>query len=359
MSGAITISNELIHALDAGGMGVAIAGMGDHFMDAATRTEAALASQKLPEKSKIANIVLAGLGGSAIGGDMVRSYLLSSLGIPFLVNRTYRLPDFVDAKTLVIVSSYSGSTEETLAMYEDAKRRGAMIVCLSTGGSIKEWAMRDGNVFIPLPTGFQPRAALAHSFVPVLMVLEHIGLCAPQNVHIKETSDLLRSLAATYGPANIDDSNDALRVARLLQSRMPVIYSDTEHVDTVNLRWRGQMQENAKHVAFGNVLPEMNHNEINGWAHPVGRQGEFVAIFLRSPQDEHERVAKRFEILNEVLAGKGVHVEHINAQGSSSLARMFSLVSLGDWVSYYIALLLGEDPSPVPVIQLLKAKLAS
>ncbi|MBS1902322.1 MAG: bifunctional phosphoglucose/phosphomannose isomerase [Bacteroidetes bacterium] len=359
MSGGITITHDLIQALDAGGMGTAIAGMGEHFMDAAVRTAAALASAKLPEKANIRCIVLAGLGGSAIGGDLVRSYLLGSLPVPFVVNRTYRLPEFVGPNTLVIVSSYSGTTEETLAMYEAAKARGAMIVCLSTGGTVKEWAARDGNTFIPLPTGFQPRAALAHSFVPVLMLLEHIGLCAPQAGHIKETSDLLTSLAASYGTANLTDTNAALTLGRLLAPKIPVVYSDSELIDTVNLRWRGQIQENAKHVAFGNILPEMNHNEINGWAHPVGRQDEFVAIFLRSPQDEHERVAKRFEILHQVLVGKGVHVEHINASGSSSLARMFSLISLGDWVSYYIALLLGEDPSPVPVIQLLKAKLAS
>lgn len=359
MSNELMITNELIQALDAGKMGNAIAGMGANFMDAATRTEAALASQTLPDKSKIANIVLGGLGGSAIGGDLVRSYLLSSLSIPFFINRTYRLPEFVDEKTLVIISSYSGSTEETLAMYEAAAARGAMIVCMTTGGTIKEWAERDGTVLIPLPKGFQPRAALAHSFVPVLLLLEHLGLCAPQNAHIKETSDLLTLLASKYGTSNITESNEALALARLLQSRIPVVYSDTELIDTVNIRWRGQMQENAKHVAFGNILPEMNHNEINGWAHPVGRQEEFVALFVRSTQDEHPRVAKRFDILGEVLIGKGVHLEHVNAQGGSRLARMFSLIALGDWVSYYTALLIGEDPSPVPVIQLLKSKLAS
>ena len=248
--------------------------------------------------------------------------------------------------------------EKHLELIRKAASDGAQIVCLSTGGTLKEHAMSDGNPFITLPTGYQPRAALAHSFVPVLLVLEHIGLCAPQRTHVNEAAEILKSLAKKYGTDNLKDANDALRLAGIVREKLPVIYSDCELVDTVNLRWRGQIQENAKHVAFGNLLPEMNHNEINGWAHPAGRQQEFVVIFLRSPQDEHPRVAKRFDILREVLKLNNIHIEERDAEGNSPLAQMFSLISLGDWLSYYIALLDGEDPSPVPVIQLLKSKLA-
>ncbi len=352
------ITKELIAGLDQGGMGLAIAGMGDQFLDAVARTEEALDSLTLPNKDSITNIILAGLGGSAIGGDLVRSYLLPSLSLPFVINRTYSLPEFTSNNSLVIVSSYSGSTEETLSMYDLARAKGAQIVCASTGGKLKELADRDGVPFITLPTGFQPRAALAYSFVPVLLILERMGLCSSQKVHLKETADLLHELVKRYGTDATNENNDALRIATILRSKVPVIYSDSESLDTVNIRWRGQIQENAKHIAFGNVLPEMNHNEINGWAHPTGIQDHFVSIFLRSTQDEHERVGKRFEILKEVLVGKGVIVIELEAKGSSRLARMFSLIALGDWISYYIALLLGEDPSPVPVIMLLKKKLA-
>ncbi|HYM20769.1 MAG TPA: bifunctional phosphoglucose/phosphomannose isomerase [Candidatus Kapabacteria bacterium] len=354
----MTLTPEFIRSLDPGGMGAAIAGMGGDFLAAAERTEAGLSVLKLPEKLQISNIVLAGLGGSAIGGDLVRSYLASAMAMPFVVNRTYRLPAFVGERTLVIVSSYSGTTEETLAMYEAARARGAQIVCLSTGGTLKELAAKNGNPFIELPTGYQPRAALAHSFVPVLMILEHVGLCAPQRAHIKEAAEMLNKYTANYGTNNLSNTNDAISLANLLASKIPVVYSDCELLDTVNLRWRGQIQENAKHVAFGNLLPEMNHNEINGWAHPAGRQSEFIVIFLRSPEDEHPRVAERFDILREVLASKKVAIEERCAAGGSPLARMFSLIALGDWTSYYVALLESEDPSPVPVIQLLKAKLA-
>jgi glucose/mannose-6-phosphate isomerase len=333
--------------------------MGEHFLDAMARTELALATLSLPKKENISNIVLAGLGGSAIGGDLVKSYLASTLQVPMTINRTYRLPAFVDSKTLVIVSSYSGTTEETLQMYEDAFKRGAQIVCISTGGKVKEYASRENHSFIELPTGFQPRAALAYSFVPVLMLLEKIGFAGLQKVFLNETAAKLTHFAGEYGPEKTGDANKAISLAKVLQSKIPVVYSDCELFDTVNIRWRGQIQENAKHVAFGNVLPEMNHNEINGWSFPDGKQGEFVAIFLRSLGDEHPRLGKRFEILQEVLQSKGVHVEEIQAIGYSPLARMFSLIALGDWTSYYIAILSGVDPSPVPVISLLKSKLAA
>jgi glucose/mannose-6-phosphate isomerase len=353
------ITPDLIKSLDPDGMGTAIAGMGNHVLDAMARTEAALATLTLPKKEGISNIVLAGLGGSAIGGDLVKSYLASSMHIPMTINRTYRLPAFVDSKTLVIVSSYSGATEETLEMYENAQKRGAQIVCISTGGAVKEFAARDNHPFIELPKGFQPRAALAYSFVPVLMLLEKIGFTGMQKAFLTETASKLHHFAVEYGPDKTDDSNQALSLATLLQSKIPVVYSDCEWFDTVNIRWRGQIQENAKHVAFGNILPEMNHNEINGWSFPEGMQEKFAVVFLRSLGDEHPRLGKRFDILREVLQSKGVHVEEIHATGYSPLARMFSLIALGDWTSYYIALLCGVDPSPVPVISLLKSKLAS
>ncbi len=357
--GGITITAELINGLDQGAMGKAIAAMGEQVLDAASRVDKSLASLTLPKLESIKNVVLAGLGGSAIGGDLVRSYLHSSMSVPFYINRTYRLPEFVNEGSLVMVSSYSGTTEETLSMYEAAKAKKAQIVCLATGGTIKEWALRDGYPFVELPSGFQPRAALAYSFVPVLKILEAIGIAPDQTEFLKETASNLESLCATYGADNISDSNDALRLAKILQAKIPVIYSDCEYFDTVNIRWRGQIQENAKHVAFGNVLPEMNHNEINGWDFPLELHKDFQVVFLRSPLDEHARVGLRFSILKEVLKGKGVPVEEVTASGNSPLSRMFSLIILGDWISYYISLLCGVDPSPVPVISLLKSRLAS
>ena len=239
-------------------------------------------------------------------------------------------------------------------MYDDAKARGAQIVCISTGGALMKRAQDNGNPFIKLPTGFQPRAALAYSFVPILLLLDAMGFTSGEEANLAGTAKLLTSLAERYGPKN--GSNLAVKLAEKMQSRSPVIYSASDFLDTVNLRWRGQIQENAKHVAFGNVLPEMNHNEINGWDHPRSAPDTLMAIFLRT-QDENERVAKRFAILREVLQERIVFVEEIHAEGNTPLERMFSLIALGDWTSLYLAIIEGIDPSPVPVISTLKKKL--
>lgn len=358
MSFSAQITKETIHSLDQGKMGEAIGGMGSHLRDAAIRSSQALDGFSLPKKSEIDNIVLAGLGGSAIGGDLVRSYLLSKLSVPFTVNRTYDLPGFVNEKTLVIASSYSGSTEESLSMFDEASRRGAKIICITTGGKLADLANAHNLPIIILPTGFQPRAALAYSFVPVLLTLEKIGFTSDESANITDTANVLDTLAKQYGASNITEENAANSLAHTLLTKIPVIYSANDHFDSVNIRWRGQIQENGKHVAFGNVLPEMNHNEINGWDFPHTIQDKFQVIFLRSQQDEHSQVTKRFGILREVLTSKGVEVKECSSQGNSLMARMFSLIALADWTSYYLAILAGVDPSPVPVIMELKSKLA-
>jgi glucose/mannose-6-phosphate isomerase len=314
----------------------------------------ALKDVKLPSKDKVRNIVVAGLGGSAIGGDLVRSYLLPKLSTPLIINRTYSLPGLTSGDTLVIASSYSGDTEETLAKYDDAKARGAQIVCISTGGVIMKRAQDNGNPFIKLPTGFQPRAALAYSFVPILLLLDAMGFTSGEEANLAGTAKLLTGLADRYSPKN--SGNSAFKLAEKMQTKAPVIYSASDYLDTVNLRWRGQIQENAKHVAFGNVLPEMNHNEINGWDYPRSAPDSHLAIFLRT-SDENPRVAKRFAILKEVLQERIIFVEEVQAEGNTPLERMFSLIALGDWTSLYLAVLEGIDPSPVPVISTLKKKL--
>lgn len=357
MSFALKLTEESIRITDPGAMGKAISEMGSHLRDAAKLADDALASASLPAQKEITSIVLAGLGGSAIGGDLVRSYLQSKLSVPFVVNRTYALPAFVGKNTLVIASSYSGDTEESLAMFDDARNRGAHIICISTGGKLSSLAAEHNLPLITLPKGFQPRAALGYSFVPVLLILQKLGFTSGESDAITSAANTLDELAMRYGITNSSDTNTALAIANRLHVKSPVIYSSSDVFDTVNIRWRGQIQENAKHVAFGNVLPEMNHNEINGWDFPRSMMGDFHVIFLRSPKDEHPRVEKRFAILKDVLHLKTVAHEEHDAEGDTKLARMFSLISLGDWTSYYMALLANVDPSPVPVISQLKKKL--
>ncbi len=314
-------------------------------------------------KSKAKRIVVFGMGGSAIGADLIRSYV-SSFNDPaapgLTVSRDYTPPS-VGKSDLLVTSSYSGNTEETLTAYKAARTNAGQVLALTTGGTLGRSARSAKYKMIDLPTGLQPRAALGYSFFPLLYTLaiksELFGERIKNETEkgIEETVALLESLRESYGAGPTAD-NYAYNIAKQINGKVPVIYSATERMDTINIRWRGQIQENAKYLAFGNLLPEMNHNEINGWGHPAKLIGKFLPIYLRD-QDDHKRNKKRLDITKEIIDGSaGAHIE-IESQGKSTLARMFSLIHLGDWVSYYLAALNSVDPSPVPVIENLKARL--
>ncbi len=303
----------------------------------------------------IANIVMTGLGGSAIGGDLLRSYLAGELDVPFMVNRHYVLPRFVGPKSLVIVSSYSGNTEETIAAHREATRRKARVLCISSGGMTGSLALRAKQPLITIPGGLPPRAALGYSFFPLLVALGRIGLIKSRPRDIAETVSLLEAKSAEL--AVLDPAkNPALRLAEQLQGRIGIVYASTERFDAVATRWRGQMAENAKSLMFGHVLPDMNHNELVGWKALTSPMREMQVIFLRDHAD-HPRVQMRFEFTHRTIARMTDHLAEVWSEGTSLLARMFSLVYLGDWTSYYLAILHREDPTPVAVIDQLKAEL--
>ncbi len=304
----------------------------------------------------VRKIVLCGLGGSAIGGDLLRSYLADELTVPLLVNRYYRLPRFVGSDTLVIISSYSGNTEETVASHQEAIRRKARILCISSNGTTERLAASRKSPLVKVPGGLQPRAALGFSFFPLLIALGKMGFVGNKAREIGETLELLERKAAEYGNPE-EETNRALALANLLRDRIGVFYSSADRFDSVNTRWRGQMAENAKTLAFGHVLPEMNHNEIVGWKTLAAQMREIQVVFLRDKED-HPRVQKRMEVTRTILS---VHTDRIAeawSEGKGLLARMFSLVHLGDWVSLYLAVLHRVDPTPVEAINRLKQELA-
>jgi glucose/mannose-6-phosphate isomerase len=303
----------------------------------------------------VSSIILTGLGGSAIGGDLLRSYLADEARIPLLVNRHYFLPEFVRKDSLVIVSSYSGNTEETIAAYHDALWRRARIICISSNGEIEKIAQRHKNAIIKIPKGLPPRAALGYSFFPLLVTLIRAGIIRERTRDLRETIGLLREKADIYTDHNAR-SNEALKIAREFMGRLPVIYSTTEHLDSVNLRWRTQLAENAKVLAHGNVLPEMNHNELVGWNVQKRLMKDIVVVVLRDA-DEQSRVRVRLELTKRIIAKYSPRIIETKSDGRSLLARMFSLIYLGDWVSYYLAILNRVDPTPVKVIDYLKAEL--
>jgi glucose/mannose-6-phosphate isomerase len=305
--------------------------------------------------SRIRNIVVTGLGGSAIGGDLLRSFLADELAIPFAVNRHYFLPEYVDANSLVIVSSYSGNTEETIAAHEDARKRKAQVLCISSNGETERLAKKYKHALVKIPTGFPPRAALGYSFFPVLVLLARLKLAKLKEKQMKETVALLRSKVDEY--TSLDPQiNHALALARRLHNRIPIVYSPAEWYDSVNLRWRGQFSENAKVLAFGHVVPEMNHNELVGWKILRQQMKEMAVIFLRD-RAIHHRVAVRMNIMKTIISEYAAEIIEVESEGNSLLARMFSLIYLGDWVSFYLAILNGVDPTPVKVIDYLKNEL--
>lgn len=310
----------------------------------------------LMKEKEIAQVVVTGLGGSAIGGDLLRTYIADKANVPVMVNRHYELARFVSAKTLVFAVSYSGNTEETLSAYRQAKAKGAAVVALTSGGALKEMALQDNIPVINVPTGFAPRAALGYLFIPILVVLEHLHLLNSQETEINALVGHLKDLYSQYKPEVPLTKNYAKLLAGQLHNRLPVIWGSTGTTETVAQRWKGQINENAKAPAYWNVLPELNHNEIVGFEGPAELLRRLYLIILSHPQD-HPQVQKRISITKELVAGVVAGVSEINASGNAELARLFSLIYLGDYTSVYLAFLYGVDPGPVKVIDRLKKAL--
>jgi glucose/mannose-6-phosphate isomerase len=304
----------------------------------------------------VQNIVLTGLGGSAIGGDLLRSYLAEELNIPFAVNRYYTLPEFVGKNTLVIVSSYSGNTEETISAHKDAIKRKARVLCISTGGEIAKTAKKFKQSWIQIPPGLSPRAALGYSFFPLLVVLGKLGFIKSKDKDIKETIQLLKNKSVFFSNPESPE-NAPLKLAERIKDKLPVIYSPVEHLDTVNIRWRGQIAENAKQLSSGHVLPEMNHNELVGWKVLTEIMKQMHVIFLKDI-GTHKRVAIREGITKQIVSQYAGDVTEVASDGKGLLARLFSLIYFGDWVTLYLAILNNVDPEPVAIIDYLKNELS-
>lgn len=303
----------------------------------------------------IKNIVVTGLGGSAIGGDLLRSYASSELRVPMAVNRHYFLPEFVDKNTLVVVSSYSGNTEETTAAHRDAVKRKARVLCITTNGETARLAKKFKHSVMTAPKGYSPRAALGYSFFPMLVAFERLGLVKNKANEIRETVSLLRSKSALFSDPDSPD-NTPLQLAKQLNGKLPIVYAPNEHLDSVATRWRGQISENAKQLAYGHVLPEMNHNELVGWKQLPGLLKQTHAVFLRD-KGTHSRVATRLTITKQVVSRYTGGTSEVWSEGKCLLARMFYLIHVGDWTSFYLAILNNEDPMPVSVIDYLKEEL--
>ena len=303
------------------------------------------------------NIILCGMGGSAIGGDLVRSLYYDRLPYPMFINRNYTLPAFAGPDTLVIASSYSGATEETLSAFAQAQGLNCRLFALTTGGPLAETCRKNKIPVAVLPAGLQPRAALGYSMVPLALFLHRLGLGEYGPDHFMRLADFLENRIAGMTADITSDDNPAKQLALQLYGRIPIIYSGPDVTDAVATRFKGQICENAKMPAFANQFPEFNHNELVGWKLIHAVRDHLRVIILRDEED-HPRVTARMDIVSGIIAQEEVKVIDVKSEGENRLERMMSLVQFGDFTSFYLAILNKVDPTPVAVIDFLKHELA-
>jgi glucose/mannose-6-phosphate isomerase len=345
------LDRAAVAAVDSSGQAADILGLADHLEDALWRVEAA----SLSPLGTSGGLIVAGMGGSGVGGGLARVALWPRLERPLELSRGAGLPAWAGPETLVLCSSYSGDTEETLDAYEAAGEAGAPRVVCSSGGELPARARRDKVPVIPLPGGFQPRAAVGYSFVVALEVAAVAG-CAPSaRAEVEAAVPFARALADEWGPDG-DEESEAKRIARALHETVPVVYGPSIGAAAA-YRWKCQLNENAKLPAFAAELPEAGHNEIVGWE-SAADAARFAAVFLEDPE-AGERMAARVELTAEIVAGEAAVVERVAPRGETRIQRLVSHVALGDLVSLYLAVLRGVDPLDIEPIVRLKAGLAA
>jgi glucose/mannose-6-phosphate isomerase len=350
LSATLQLTRERIERLDASRQLDDVLGLPEQLRDALWRVESA----NLAPHDSPGGLVVAGMGGSAIGGALARAALGDRASRPIVLARDYALPPWTTPDTTVLCSSYSGMTEETLAAYEAAGALGARRIVATTGGKLAASARADGVPVIPLPGGFQPRAAVAYSLV---VALEVAGLCgAGPRLHLEidVAAAHAEKLVAEWGP---DGPGDGLakELAQGLHGTVPQVAGAGLTVP-IAYRWKTQLNENAKTPCFCHELPELDHNEIVGWE-GANELGRFSAVFL-DDSDLHPRIGQRIELTRGLIAAQAAATYRVETRGEHRTERLVSLVLLGDLVSIYMAVLRGVDPGPVPSLDRLKGELA-
>ena len=308
------------------------------------------------EYTRVNKVIILGMGGSAIGGEIVRHLALSETEVPVWVHRDYSLPSFVDEDTLVIASSYSGNTEETLSAFTESLKTPAKKLVLTTGGKLKSLADKGDIPVFTIDYRAPPRAAFPHGFVPLVGIFQKLGLLRDKSADLREALDILNKLLREYAETVPLVSNQAKRLATNLQGRIAIIYG-AGILSGVAQRWKTQLNENSKTWAFFEVFPELNHNAVVGYEFPPEVKERIFVLLLRSSL-LHPRILLRYEATAKLLAKAGVNYEFVEAVGQTAMAQVLSLVLLGDYLSFYLAMLNEIDPTPVDSIDLVKDYLA-
>jgi glucose/mannose-6-phosphate isomerase len=311
----------------------------------------------LPEDlGRVQNVVVAGMGGSAIGGSLLEAYAAADMPIPISVWRGYGLPQYVNRRSLVIIASYSGNTEETLSAMNEAHSRGSRLIAVTTGGRVLQQATDWSVPTLTFSYDAQPRATLGYLFTPLVGIVARLGFLPDQEALMREAIARVRSVRNEWSGEVPRTQNPAKQMARAAFGKVVVVYG-SEFLAAVARRWKTQVNENSKQWAFFEEFSELNHNAIVGYGYPSNLSERMQVFVLDSPQLSH-RIRLRMQVTGRLLDQFGVPHQTVSGSGTGRLAQIFTLISLGDYVSYYLALLNGADPTEIKPIDFLKTELS-
>jgi len=300
------------------------------------------------------NIIVAGMGGSAIGGELLKDYTRATAKVPIEISREYRLPAYADKNSLIFLTSYSGDTEETLSCFQDALKRKCMVFCLSSGGALIKYAQKLNAPHLKVRGGMPPRAALPHMLMPLIKCVEQLGMTPPIEEEFSEATKLLRTVSHENGPAKPLRENFAKKLATSLNGFAPVIYGFGLYRG-VALRFKQQFNENAKVPAKWETFSELNHNETMGWEN-VGELAKCYGVVFLRDKAEPVKIRSRIETTKALMQPSVSNMFEVLAQGKCNLAKMLSTIIVGDFTSVYVAYLRGVDPTPVHTVTVMKEK---
>lgn len=321
---------------------------------------------KLPQKAQVTkkvqitykkphNIIIAGMGGSAIGGDLLHDWLLDRISIPIEVCRDYHLPKYADEQSLALIVSYSGETEEALSALLNAVERKCMTIAIASGGTLISFAQKLHLPFITVRSGLQPRVAVPHLFFPLAVILNKMGLISGLEKEFTETIKMLEALETENATDVPLKKNFAKRLAWELRLTIPVVYGFRQY-RSVAVRFKSELNENSKIPAKWESFPELNHNDVVGWEAAARLTKELTVVLIRDP-DEPPEIRNRIKATKKLSLLKARKILEAQARGKSTLAKMFSVMFLGDLTSVYLAILLGVDPAPVNIITAMKTEM--
>lgn len=329
----------------------------EKFPDQINETIELMNAHAIPKVYNIHNVIVAGMGGSAISGDILQEYLRNKWAISIMVNRSYDIPKWANKRTLILSQSYSGDTEETLSSFKHAFEKKCSIISITSGGKLKDLSINRNVPCVTIPSGIQPRSAIAYLFFSSLLILQKTGLLTINlSNEIDESIQLSRKLIEKVNVSVPFEDNIAKQIASKLYNKIPQIYG-WNCFNPIARRWAKQLNENSKVISRFDTVPECNHNDIVGWSEHGDISKEFSCILFRDKQNETLQMKTRLDFMNKFFSEVASEVIEVNAEGKSMLGKMMYTLLLGDFVSCYLAILRNKDPTPISIISQLKDEL--